>query len=80
MRLRTMIIAAVLCLFASATSLLIFGIIIISGGDGVLGLLMILGAIVSVGAGFGVLRGFRPLISKAEEGPSSPHRLPKTDK
>lgn len=40
MRLRTMIIAAVLCLFASATSLLIFGIIIISGGDWVLGLLV----------------------------------------
>lgn len=51
MRLRTTIIAAVLCLFVSAASLLIFGIIILSGGDWVHGLLMILGSIVSVGAG-----------------------------
>lgn len=77
---RATVIGGVVCLFVSAASLLIFGIIILSRRDWILGLVMILGALISLGAGFGVLRGFRPLISKPEDGKGFAPEPPSSDK
>jgi hypothetical protein len=65
---RKTIIGGVVCLFISAASLLIFGFMfLLAENDWVLGLLMIIAALVSVGAGLGVLRGFRHIISRTRD-------------
>jgi hypothetical protein len=49
--------------FAAAVTLLIFAVVLMRQANWVLGITMMLGALVSIGAGIGVLRGFRPVIS-----------------
>lgn len=60
--------------FASSAVLLAFGVYFLTRGDWLLGIAMIAGALVSVVAGIGVLRGFRTLIGKSQDGPDRARR------
>ena len=61
--LRATAVGGVCILFAASVSLLIFAVVLMMRANWVLGIAMMLGAIVSIGAGIGVLRGLRPFIS-----------------
>lgn len=76
--LRASVIFGVSVSFASSAVLLAFGVYFLTVGNWVLGLTMIAGALVTVVAGIGVLRGFRPLIRKPHDGadPATRHDLP----
>ncbi len=60
---RVTVIGGVCIVFAASVFLLIFAAVLMTRANWVLGIAMILGALVSIGAGIGVLRGFGPVIS-----------------
>ena len=65
--LRWTVLFGVSATIASSAVLLAFGAYFLTREDWPLGVAMILGALVSVLAGIGVLRGFRPLIGKSPD-------------
>ncbi|MCY1243456.1 hypothetical protein D9M72_564720 [compost metagenome] len=61
--LRATVVGGVCIVFAASVTLLIFAVVLMRQANWVLGVTMMLGALVSIGADIGVLRGFRPVIS-----------------
>lgn len=70
--LRATVIGGVCIVFAASVPLLIFAVVLMTRANWVLGIAMMLGALVSIGAGTGVLRGFRPVISSSMKEPPDP--------
>lgn len=77
--LRRTVVGGVIVLLAAAAASLILAGVLFSRSDWVLGVLLLAGALISMGASFGILRGFRPLISKQTKVQGSPPEPPRSD-